>query len=72
MSLVAVQPSLITYKEAFAIEFHSKRVTDVGFSDHQVIYCTRKISRIKRGTHKEVRSLSLKNYSADVYEEALG
>ena len=46
-------------------------VTDVGLSDHQIIYCTRKISRIKRGTHKQIRYRSLKYYSADIYEEAL-
>ena len=38
-------------------------VIDVGLSDHQIIYCTRKISRIK-----EVRIKKL----ADIYEEALG
>ena len=47
-------------------------VNDVGFSDHQIIYCTRKISRIKRCTQKQSRCCSLKNYSADIYEEALG
>ena len=46
-------------------------VIDIGRSDHQIIYCTRKISRIKRGTHKQVRCRLLKNYSADIYEEAL-
>ena len=46
-------------------------VIDV-WPDHQFIYCTRKISKIKRGTHKEIRCRSLKNYSADIYEEALG
>ena len=45
---------------------------DVGLSDHQIIYCTRKISRTERGTHKQIRYRSLKNYSADIYEEALG
>ena len=35
-------------------------VIDVGASDHQIIYCTRKISRIKRGTHKENSCRSLK------------
>ena len=44
-------------------------VIDVGLSDHQIVYCTRKI---KRGTHKKIRCRSLKNYSADIYEEALG
>ena len=47
-------------------------VIDVGLSDHQIICCTRKISRIKRGKHKQIRCRSLKNYSADIYEEALG
>ena len=47
-------------------------VTDVGLSDHQILYCTRKISRIKRGMHKQIRYRLLKNYSADIYEEALG
>ena len=52
------------------------RVSQLGvidvWPDHQFIYCTRKISKIKRGTHKEIRCRSLKNYSADIYEEALG
>ena len=43
-------------------------VIDVGLSDHQIIYCTRKVSRTKRGTHKQIRCRSLKNYSADIYE----
>ena len=47
-------------------------VIDVGLSDHQIIYCTRKISRIKTGTHKLIRYISLKIYSADIHEEALG
>ena len=47
-------------------------VIDVGLSDHQIVYCSRKISRIKRGTHKQTRSRSLENYSGDIYEEALG
>ena len=47
-------------------------VIDVGLSDHQILYWTREISRIKRSTHKEIRCRSLKNYSADIYEEALG
>ena len=36
------------------------------------MYCTRKISRIKRGTDKQIRCRSLKSYSVDIYEEALG
>ena len=45
---------------------------DVGLSDHQILYCTRKIFRIKRGTYKQIRCCSMKNYSADIYEDVLG
>ena len=39
-------------------------VIDVELSDHKIIFCTRKISTIKRATHKQIRCRSLKNYSA--------
>ena len=34
-------------------------VIDISLSDHQLIYCTRKISRIKRGSHKQIQFRSL-------------
>ena len=40
-------------------------------SDHQLIYRTRKISRIKRGSHKQIKFRSFKNYTADVFEQEL-
>ena len=40
--------------------------------DHQLIYCTRKFSRTKLGTHKQITFRSLKNYTAEAYKEALG
>ena len=47
-------------------------VINVGLSDHQLIYCTRKISRIKTGgVHKEVKFRSLKNYAVYAYKNAL-
>ena len=46
-------------------------VIDVGISDHQLIYCTRKIARIKSYCHKQITFRSLKNYSLKVYEESL-
>ena len=46
-------------------------VIDVGISDHQLIYCTSKIARLKSYCHKQITFRSLKNYSPDVYEEAL-
>ena len=36
---------------------------NVGLSDYQRIYCTRKITRIKRGGHKQIKLRSFKNYS---------
>ena len=36
-------------------------VINVGLSDHQLIYCTRKISRIKAGgVHKKLNSVHLR------------
>ena len=46
-------------------------IIDVGLSDHQLIFCTRKISRIKRGAHKHIKFCSFKHYSADLFKEAL-
>ena len=46
-------------------------VIDVGLSDHQLIYCTRKISRIKRGSHKQIKFRSFKHYIADLFEQEL-
>ena len=45
-------------------------IIDTAVSDHFMVYCTRKISREKY-KHKEITFLSLKNYSVDVYKEAL-
>ena len=44
-------------------------VIDIGLSDHQLIYCTRKISRIKRGSHKQIKFRSFKHYTADLFEK---
>ena len=47
-------------------------VMNVGLSDHQLIYCIRKISRVKtRGVHKIIRFCSRKNYAVDAYKNAL-
>ena len=42
-------------------------ILNVALSDHQLIYCTRKITRIKRGGHKQVKFRSFKNYTIDGY-----
>ena len=36
-----------------------------------MIYCTRKLVRNKSGIKKVIESRSLKNYSVDIYENAL-
>ena len=46
-------------------------VIDIGISDHQLIYCTKKTARIKSYYHKQITFRSLKNYSPEIYEEAL-
>ena len=49
-----------------------KGVINVGVSDHQLIFYTQKISRIKTGgAHKYLNFCSIKNYTADYYKEAL-
>ena len=47
-------------------------IIDVRLSDHQLMYCTRKFSRTKVGTHKQISFCSLKNYTAEAYKERLG
>ena len=44
---------------------------DVGISDHQLIYCTRKIKRIKHNMHNQIQVQSLKKYSAEIFTNAL-
>ena len=46
-------------------------VIDIGISDHQLIYCTKKTARIKSYCHKQITFYSFKNYSPETYEEAL-
>ena len=46
-------------------------ILNVRLSDHQLIYCTRKITRIKRSGHKQIKFHSFKNYTIDGYEKAL-
>ena len=46
-------------------------IIDTAVSGHSMVYCTRKISRAKYNKHKQITFRSLKNYSVDVYKEAL-
>ena len=54
------------------VKISQKGVINVGVSDHQLIFCTRKISRIKiGGDHKYLNFRSLKNCTANYYKETL-
>ena len=46
-------------------------VLSVGFSDHLVIYCTRKIKKTRLGTHKSIKIRSLKRYNKAIFNEKL-
>ena len=46
-------------------------ILNVGLSDHQLIYCIRKITRIKRGGHKQITFRSFKSYTIDGYDKNL-
>ena len=55
----------------------SEKVVQVGIiesslSDHQFIICTRKIQRAKPKKHNYLTFRSMKNFSTEIYEEALG
>ena len=56
---------------SFPDKVSQRGVIDVGISDHQLIYCTRKIARIKSYCHKQVTFYSHKSYSPEIFEEAL-
>ena len=46
-------------------------VIDIGLSDHLMIYCTRKIKRIKFNVHKHIKCRSFKNYTPDLFVDEL-
>ena len=48
-----------------------KGTIDVGLSDHQLIYCTRKVLRTKLNMHNQVQIRSLKKYSVEAYTNTL-
>ena len=46
-------------------------VIDIGISDHQLIYLTRKLHRMKSNTHKQIKIRSLKNYTIESLNRGL-
>ena len=45
---------------------------NIELSDHQMIFCTRKVWKEKVGGHKQISFISFKNYSVNEYEKVLG
>lgn len=46
-------------------------VINIGISDHQLIFCSRKLARAKFNVHRQVKLRSFKKYSKERFEEAL-
>ena len=46
-------------------------VIDCGISDHQLIFCTRKVERVKFHKHNNVLLRSLKHYTVNLFVEGL-
>ena len=57
---------------SFLSRVSQKSVIDVGISDHQLIFGSRKVSRLKTGgVHNYLNLRSFKNYTVDSYKEVL-
>ena len=44
---------------------HIPGVLDIGLSDHQLVFCTRKKQKSKINKHKTIKTRSLKKYTAE-------
>ena len=64
--------SLLDHILTNSLESISQKGTiDVGLSDHQLIYCTRKVLRIKLNRYNQIQVQSLNKYSVEAYTNAL-
>ena len=50
---------------------YQKRLVEVGISNHQLIYCTKKTNRIKHNKHSQIQVKSLKKYGAEIFTNSL-
>jgi hypothetical protein len=46
-------------------------VIETSFSDHYMIFCTRKLSKSFIGSHNNITTRSLKNYSSEIFQANL-
>ena len=54
-----------------AEKFTQSGVINTSLSDHQLIFYTRKIKRVKTNNHKQISFRSLKKYSMETFEQEL-
>ena len=52
-------------------EISQSGIIDIGLSDHQIIFCTRKVTKIKIGMPKYINFRSMKNYSKELFNDKL-
>ena len=53
------------------IKINKCGVSDLGVSDHLLIYCTRKCKKVPVNDHNGVKLRSLKNYTKEAFEGKL-
>ena len=64
--------SLIDHILSNAVEkVSASGLIDIGISDHQLIFCTRKILRTKNNFHQKILGRSFKNYEPQKFVDAL-
>ena len=81
LNTIVKSPTRITFSSTSLIDhilaslpdrISQEGVVNVGLLDHQLTYCTRKISGVKTGVvHKKIKFRSLKDYTVDAYKNAL-
>ena len=54
-----------------SINVNNSGVIDTTLSDHQLIYCTRKLYRIKMNIHKSISCRSTKDYTSEALQHKL-
>ena len=57
--------------ESYQVRVTQCGVIDISLSDHQLIYCTRKIFKIKSSLHIQIQFRSFKHYKVDLFEQDL-
>ena len=71
-TLLLITPLLIDHALTSSTEkIFQSGIIDCGMSDHQLIFCTRKVKRTKFNKHNNVFLRSIKHYAVNVFVEEL-